>query len=883
MPPVAACPDLPRYHELAAGKLAEPDEEALLAHLERCDACGRKLRALAEPDALAGLVRQAQASGEDAASGPVARLIERLSKLRPGDTSAVARDQTLPPREPAQALPLPLICAACGKRSKVQRDLAGKKVRCPHCRQVVVVPDAAPEAGRENAEARAPVSPGPTPAGVVTACYHPPAKETYDFLAPPQAPDELGRLGPYRVLQVLGSGGMGVVFRTEDPQLARQVALKAMLPTLAASDTARQRFLREARAAAAIKHDHIVSIYQVGEDHGVPYLAMEFLEGEPLDARLEREGKLPVAEVLRIGREIALALAAAHRRDLIHRDIKPANIWLEAEPPPSSGAAASASASSTAGGRVKILDFGLARAVGGGGQLTQHGAILGTPAYMAPEQAQGKDLDGRCDLFSLGCVLYRLATGEPAFRGNDVVSTLMAVATEEPPPPASLNVELPAELSDLVMRLLAKDPDQRPPSAGAVAESLQEIEKRLCPVAGAAASAPKPQRSGTKRHPVAWRAAMAGGLLATVLTGVVLLWPTPNGLVKIESDDPAVQVVFDKNGPTITGADKEPIRLRAGEHGILVQRGDLTFETDRLQIRKGVTTTLKVELLRGKIQVTADGKLIGIGEAPAVVAAKERPIIVAVAPPKTVPPPSAALEALRRDRIAPEALAFAGDGDPQKAPAALVAVLGEAGPVHSESVRRLAFSPDGKWLASSSWDRTIILHEVATGQAHRLLRGHTAAAADVVFSKDGQTLVSAGADGTLKLWPVASDGPPRTVPTGQAELWCVAVSPDGRFVAAGSRGATIKLWKWGEWDRPYTLGEFAGWAHTLAFSPDGEVLAVACAEEKDQGTIRLYTTADRKLARALPAHEHFAVVVAISRDGKRLASVGGITRSRCGS
>ena len=146
----------------------------------------------------------------------------------------------------------------------------------------------------------------PRPAGATN-------KEQYDFLAPPQAPDELGRLGPYRVLQVLGAGGMGVVFRAEDPQLQRLVALKAMLPGLAASDSAKQRFLREARAAAALKHDHIVTIYQVGEDRGVPFLAMEFLEGESLDERLKREGKLPLAEVLRIGREMAEGLAAGAR------------------------------------------------------------------------------------------------------------------------------------------------------------------------------------------------------------------------------------------------------------------------------------------------------------------------------------------------------------------------------------------------------------------------------------------------------------------------------------------------------------------------------------------------------------------------------------------
>ncbi len=156
-----------------------------------------------------------------------------------------------------------------------------------------------------------------------------PAAELTEFLAPAQAPDEIGRLGPYRVLAVLGHGGMGVVFRAEDPQLARLVALKAMLPAVARQPSARERFFREARAAAALKHQHIVSIYQVGEDRGAPFLAMEFLEGEPLDVRIAREGKLPAAEIVRIGRQIAQGLAAAHDKGLIHRDIKPANIWLE--------------------------------------------------------------------------------------------------------------------------------------------------------------------------------------------------------------------------------------------------------------------------------------------------------------------------------------------------------------------------------------------------------------------------------------------------------------------------------------------------------------------------------------------------------------------------
>jgi tRNA A-37 threonylcarbamoyl transferase component Bud32 len=182
------------------------------------------------------------------------------------------------------------------------------------------------------------------------------ADDLRPLLSPAQRPDELGRLGSYRILKVLGAGGMGVVFLAEDVTLRRRVAVKAMRPALAASATARQRFLREAQLTAALSHDHVVAIYQVGEENGVPFLAMPLLQGETLEARLKREGRLPVAEVLRIGREVAEGLAAAHERGLIHRDVKPANLWLE-----------------RSRGRVKVLDFGLARSCDGDAHLTQTG------------------------------------------------------------------------------------------------------------------------------------------------------------------------------------------------------------------------------------------------------------------------------------------------------------------------------------------------------------------------------------------------------------------------------------------------------------------------------------------------------------------------------
>jgi serine/threonine protein kinase len=267
-------------------------------------------------------------------------------------------------------------------------------------------------------------------------------------------------------MKVLGTGGMGVVFQAEDPHLKRLIALKVMKPVLAASAEARQRFMREGRLMAAIKHDHIVTIYQVGQERDMPFMAMEFLEGEALDARLKREEKeeagplLPIPEVLRIGREIADALSAAHERGLIHRDIKPANIWLEGKR-----------------SRVKILDFGLARTLGEDDRLTQFGAVLGTPAYMSPEQANGEAIDHRCDLFSLGCVLYQLSTGRMPFQGANNLAVLAALAQHTPRPVREFSPSVPPAMAELIMRLLAKDRETRPESAQAVIQAMEMSER----------------------------------------------------------------------------------------------------------------------------------------------------------------------------------------------------------------------------------------------------------------------------------------------------------------------------------------------------------------------------------------------------------------------
>ena len=285
----------------------------------------------------------------------------------------------------------------------------------------------------------------------------------YPFLTPSDNPNDLGWLGRYRVASLLGEGGMGFVFRAEDDGLRRPIALKVMRPEIAAQPTARERFLREGRAAAAIKSDHVITIYDVGEENGVVFLAMEFLAGQNLDDWLKaRPTPVPGKAVLRVAKDILKGLAAAHEKGQIHRDIKPANLWVDADT-----------------NRIKLLDFGLTRGTGAENDLTSTGVILGTPSYMAPEQARGQRVDGRADLFSVGVVLYRMITGKSPFARDEKMATLFAVAFDPVPPVASLGADIPDALGRLIDQLLAKGADDRPQSAKAALAVVAEVERQL--------------------------------------------------------------------------------------------------------------------------------------------------------------------------------------------------------------------------------------------------------------------------------------------------------------------------------------------------------------------------------------------------------------------
>jgi serine/threonine protein kinase len=439
------------------------------------------------------------------------------------------------------------------------------------------------------------------------------------------------RIGGYTVLRKLGEGGMGAVYLAEDPQLGRKVALKTMKRALAANKENRDRFAREARAAAAVEHDNIVPIWQVGvAADGTPFIAMPFLQGEMLDQRIKRERAPDIELLLLVGRDVAAGLSAAHAAGLVHRDIKPGNIWLEGDP--------TAPDPAKRARRAKVLDFGLARSVNRGDtEITATGEVLGTPAYMAPEQARGGALDHRADLWSLGVTLYRMATGRLPFKGADAMALLFALASEAPVPVSALNPNLPPALAALIDQLLEKDPNKRPQSASEVAERIRAIVderhqtsmSRPMPVFVLPDAPPNPWDELTAHEPEpranepelpsppkGGRALLISAALVTLalvaLLVVVIRIETAGGTLVVEITDPDVEAKF-KNGRlvlagpdgktlyTVSPADKNKA-VAPGDYKLRVEGADgLVVDTTELTIKKGDTTRVRVTLAPPKV------------------------------------------------------------------------------------------------------------------------------------------------------------------------------------------------------------------------------------------------------------------------------------------
>lgn len=690
---------------------------------------------------------------------------------------------------------------------------------------------------------------------------------TFDFLEPSDQPDSLGGLGQYDVREVVGHGGMGIVFKAYDTRLSRVVAVKVLSPAPAANAAARKRFLREARAAAAVSHDHVVTVYAVEENEppyssprggrdGSPYLVMEFIDGQSLEQKLERVGHLALKEILRIGRQVAAGLEAAHRQGLIHRDIKPSNILLQ-----------------NSVERVKITDFGLARAADDVG-ITHTGEVAGTPQYMSPEQAQGNRVDARSDLFSLGCVMYAMCTGRSPFRAESAMAALRRVCDDTPRPIHEINPDVPAWLTAVIQRLLEKDPNNRFQSAAEVCQVLdnylahvQDPAAHSLPVLPSAEDTVRRNRSAVQFHGRRWAAAVLLAILIPVTlseaTGVTNLAATVvrialgAGTLVIEVDDPTVRVSLDGEQLSITGAGMQELTLRPGQYLLQAIKNGQPVKQGLVTITRGDRQVVQVRLEPQTSTTQAAEQLA-----------------------EYTCTPEGAIAQLRRLKSEFDVdywvtgLAFLPDGTQLVCGrCAQVIEIWDLASGHRTNVKpfgaRFATSRDGDLMATNHSERAgcAAISHVHDLSLIRVLVPQEAAAKgkdrDVSISPDGKYAVAGNADCTACLWDVAT-GQELHCFVGERPCFVTQFSPDSQTVLVGNQ--TLRLFRVVSGQEIWRVDQ-GGFTRAAAFSPCGRWLVTT-----PQGQLRLWDAATGQLKRKFSGHTGLIVSVQFLPDGRHIIS-----------
>ncbi len=695
--------------------------------------------------------------------------------------------------------------------------------------------------------------------------------------------NDAGRLvaGRYRLMNVLGRGGMGTVWRARDESLHRQVAVKELvLPDhldVSARETLYKRMQREARAAAQLKHPAIITVHDhVVEADGRPWIVTEIVDGPSLDEVLRTRGRLPPQRVAAIGGQVLAALTVAHAAGITHRDIKPANVLLEGE-------------------RVVLTDFGIA-AVEGDVTLTGAGVTLGTPAFISPEQINGHPATAASDLWSLGATLYAAVEGRRPFSGTTHASIYVSIATRPPAPPAHAG-----PLAPVLEGLLRKDPALRltgsqaaaalagiaagpapgEPSAGPGDESPagpgpDDGDTRIAGRAAPPAPAPPPSPSPAEAYATARQEEVRPVTLpftAVSAAPPVSLTAPPPTTSPAATEPARVPARAPRRGlrPAIAVAAAILVTAATAAH-LFRPAPDLARTTGLAQLR-GHTERVNV------VAFSPDGGTLAGGDGDGAVivwdARTRRPVG----------------DPMKGHTRAVEAMAFSPDGG-------LLASGGNNGegtdsgdhtvilwdtrtrqPVgdpltgHTDWIRSVAFSPDGRTLATAGADKTVILWDVATRQ--RIgdpLTGHTDWVQSVAFSPDGRTLATGGDDATVILWDVAARRPVGAPLTGHTDLVrSVVFGPDGRTLATGGRDRTVILWDVAA-RRPVgaPLTGHPDEIHTVALSPDGATLAVGTGS-----VVRLWDLAARRpIGAPLTGHAGPVWSAAFAPDGKILATGG---------